>query len=362
MNPSLSKVEKLQHKMRKSDIGAVIIPLGINFKWLYNIKEEPSERLLVSIIKSEGEPNFLVPSFESNRIKKATGSSDVVGWDETDNPFKLLASELIPNDVKTIALEPKLWFSVYKSISRNLPDKEFVDGEEIFSSLRRVKDESERKNLKQAYTKSSDSIIKTLNELEVGMSESEVQSILKTRLLWGVNELSFSLVQFGNNTALPHYHGGNRTLKKDDVVLIDAGGTVNGYWGDITITSVFGTASEKFKEIFDLVNRANIQGKDLARRGETPHDIDVGTRNVITKEGYGKFFTHRTGHGLGLEIHEHPYILEGNKNSLETGNSFTIEPGVYLPGKFGVRVEDDVIKLEDGISASEIPRLELLEI
>ena len=362
MNQMLSRVEKLQHKMREANIDLVIVPLGINFKWMYNIKEEPSERLLISVIESENSPKFLVPAFESDRIKKVTGMPDVTGWEETDNPFKILANDIIPETAKTIAFEPKLWFSVYQSISQCLSGKEFVNGEELFSSLRMIKDDDEIKKIQNGYKKSSEAIIKTLYDLEVGVTESEVQTMLKNRLLWGVNESFFNLVQFGDNSSLPHYHGGNRKLKKDDVILIDAGGTFENYWGDITITSVFGNASTKFKEIFEIVNNANIRGKELASQGQTPHAIDVGTRNVIIKEGYGEYFTHRTGHGLGLEVHEHPYIVEGNKTTLKPGNCFTIEPGIYLPGKFGVRIEDNVIKLKEGISASEIPRLELREI
>ncbi|MHA1975541.1 MAG: M24 family metallopeptidase [Candidatus Hodarchaeales archaeon] len=362
MNPKLTRVKKLQHKMRETNIDIVIVPLGINFKWMYDTKEEPSERLLVSVIESEDSPKFLVPAFESDRIKKITGVPNVTGWEETENPFKILTKDIIPESAKTIAIEPKLWFSVFQSISQRLTGKEFVNGEELFSSLRMVKDSDEIKNLQQARKKSSDVIIQTLYDLEVGITESEVQTMLKNRLLWGANESSFNLVQFGDNSALPHYHGGDRKLMKNDVVLIDAGGTVNNYWGDITITSVFGGASGKFKEIFEIVNQANIHGKDLASQGQTPHAIDVGTRNIISKEGYGKFFTHRTGHGLGLEVHEHPYIVETNKTNLKTGNCFTIEPGIYLPGKFGIRIEDNVIKLEEGISATDIPRMKLLEV
>ncbi len=362
MNSKLLRVEKLQHKMRNADIDCVIVPLGINFCWLYSIKEDPSERLLISVITSEGVPTFLVPSFEADRIKKASGVSQVIGWNETEDPFKLLASEVIQKDVKKIAIDPKLWFSVYQSISQSLSGKEFTNGENLFASLRSVKDETEIKNMQKARQKSSEAIMKTLYELEKGIMESDVQTMLKNRLALEPSDSFFNLVQFGDNSALPHYHGGDRILQKNDVVLIDAGGTYKNYWGDITITSVFGQASKKFKEIFTHVNEANIRGKELASQGDTPHEIDVGTRNVIVKGGYGDFFTHRTGHGLGLEVHEHPYIVEGNESPLVTGNCFTIEPGIYLPGEFGIRIEDNVIKLDKGISASEIPRLELLEI
>ena len=151
-------------------------------------------------------------------------------------------------------------------------------------------------------------------------------------------------------------------LKKDDVVLIDAGGTINNYWGDITITTVFGKATEKFKSVFKIVEEANRSCKSAARQGNTPHEIDTITRTIIAKKGYGEYFTHRTGHGLGLEVHENPYIVNGNHEPLKTGNSFTIEPGIYLLGEFGIRIEDNVIKMTDDIFSSKVQRFELLEV
>jgi Xaa-Pro dipeptidase len=355
------KLKRLQNLMHSSKIDTVIIPFGINFYWLFGVKEVPSERLLVGIVDSEGPPRFLAPAFEVNRVKKVTKAVDVVGWEETENPFEKLETTIYEN-AKNIGIAPKMWYSVFQKISTHLQDKVYFDTESLFSSLRSVKDEKEIKYLQKASQKSADIIIKTLNELEIGVTEGEIQSILKDRLIWGPREEMFNLVQFGNNSALPHYHGGDRKLQKDDVVLIDAGGTVNNYWGDITITTVFGKATDKFKSVFKIVDEANRSGKEAASQGKTPHEIDTITRAIITKKGYGEYFTHRTGHGLGLEVHEHPYIVKGNHESIKTGNSFTVEPGIYLPGKFGIRIEDNVIKLTDDIFSSKIPRFDLMEV
>ena len=362
MKSKALRISKIQEKMREDEIDVIIVPLGTNFLWLYGLKEKPSERLYVSIIEPDDPPKMLVPSFEVNRTKRATGVSDVIGWDETDNPYEILGKEVIQKQTKVVGIEPKMWFGVFQAISDNLSLKQFQNMESIFNSLRMVKDESEISNLSEAFKKTSKTIIQVLSELEIGIKESEVQQILKKRLEWGVNEEMFCLVQFGENSALPHYHGGERQLKRDDVVLIDAGGTMNNYWGDITITSVFGNASKKFKEVFEIVNNANICGKDTARQGCSPDEIDSNTRRIITDKGYGEFFTHRTGHGLGLEVHEHPYIVKGNVKSIQPGNCFTIEPGIYLPGKFGIRIEDNVIYTEDGIISSDIPRYDLIEV
>jgi Xaa-Pro aminopeptidase len=360
MNPN--KSIKVQEKMLKEGIDAIILPLGINFQWLFNHKEKPSERPFLSVIEASGSPKILAPSFEVDRAKRTTGVSEVIGWEETEDPYSTLVNNLLSSNVQNIGIEPKMWYGVFQSIANKLPAKKFVSAEAIFDSLRMVKDKDEINNMQRAFQKTSKTIIEVLYDLELGITESTVQSILKDRLSWGQNEEVFHLAQFGENSALPHYYGGKRQLKKDDVVLIDAGGTINNYWGDITITTVFGKASNKFKEIFEIVNNANICGKETASQGTTPHEIDSKTRQIIAEKGYGEYFTHRTGHGLGLEVHEHPYIVMGNNKPLKPGSCFTIEPGIYLPGNFGVRIEDNVIYTENGIISSEIPRYDLLEV
>ncbi len=361
-NNFANKLARLKSHMRKSQIENLIVSLGINFRYIFGLMEEPSERLLIGIIEAEGSPKMLVPSFEVDRIKKITGVKDCRGWEETSDPYSLLSELITLEKGKRIAIEPKMWFSTYKKLAKNLPGMEFVSAESIFDPLRSVKDDYEQKFLLEASQKSGNAIVETLNELEIGISEIEVQSLLKEKLLWGSKEKSFALVQFGNNSSLPHYPGGDRKLKKNDVVLIDAGGTIQNYCGDITITTVFGKASQRFKEIYDIVFTANKRGKEAVIANKLPSEVDSATREYISSKAYGKYFTHRTGHGIGLEVHEHPYIVGNNQIPLIPGNVFTIEPGIYLPGEFGVRIEDDVIKTEKGIQTSQIPRYELIEI
>jgi Xaa-Pro aminopeptidase len=347
--------------MRNSNIETLVIPLGINFRYLFGLLEEPSERLLVGIIKTEGSPKLLVPSFELDRLKKMTGISECIGWEETQDPFFILSELLHHKDGKKIGIDPKMWFSVYDRIARGIPAHDLIPAEELIYSLRAVKDEQEQELILKASQISADMIVEALGELKIGISEVEVQSILKQKLHGGSNEKEFALVQFGENSALPHYHGGTKKLQKDDVVLIDAGRSIDNYWGDITITSVFGKASKRFKEIFDIVYSANEKAKEAANRKKLPAEIDESARNYITNKGYGEYFSHRTGHGIGLEVHEHPYIVGNNRKPLNSGNVFTIEPGIYLPGQFGVRIEDNVVFTSSGIQTSKIPRYELLE-
>lgn len=347
--------------MRESQIDSLIVSLGINFRYLFGLMEEPSERLLVGIIEAEGSPKMIVPSFEVNRIRELTGVQECRGWEETSDPYNIL-SELLTTEGKRIAIEPKMWFTMAEKIRRRFPEKEFISAECLFDPLRAIKDDKEKELLLEASQKSGDAIVEMLKELEVGISEREVQSLIKEKLLWGPEEKSFALVQFGDNSSLPHYSGGSRTLKTNDVVLIDAGGTIENYCGDITITTVFGKATKRFKEVYDIVFTANKRGKEAVIENKLPSEVDSAARDYISSKGYGEYFTHRTGHGIGLEVHEHPYIVGTNQTPLVPGNTFTIEPGIYLPGEFGIRIEDNVIKTEDGIRTSQIPRYELLEI
>ena len=189
-----------------------------------------------------------------------------------------------------------------------------------------------------------------MNELEVGVSEIEIQQRLISQLKSDPTENAWASVQFGENSAIPHYSAGARELKANDIVLIDAGTTYNDYWGDITITCVFGQATEKFKKIFNIVLTANQKAKEAIAKNKIPAEIDETARDYISSSGFGKYFTHRTGHGMGLEVHEEPYIVGNNKTPLKKGNVFTIEPGIYLSGKFGVKalpVKTDVAKEAD---------------
>lgn len=189
------------------------------------------------------------------------------------------------------------------------------------------------------------------------MTESEVGRIVNEKMSKRSNAPASSLVQSGPNSAIPHGSASDRKIEPNDVLLIDGGTTVAGYKGDITITTVIGQPSERFKKIYDIVFRANRAAFDTARAGIPCESLDKTARELITSEGFGTYFTHRLGHGIGLEGHEHPYIVTGNTQKIETGMAFTIEPGVYILGEFGIRIEDDVAITKDGAERlSTVPR------
>jgi Xaa-Pro dipeptidase len=225
------------------------------------------------------------------------------------------------------------------------------DASGVFDALRMIKSAEEQAFLKEAGRRTSLAIAATHKRLSRGMTESEVANILEQEFLrLGVQ--GDGLVQFGPSSALPHGGPGDRRLAVGNVVLIDAGCRVRGYTSDVTRTVSFGTPSDEVRKVYAVIDRAQIAGIEALEAGAPGEAVDRAARRVIEDAGYGAFFTHRLGHGLGMDGHEPPYLVRGNAVPLIQGNTVTIEPGVYLPGKFGVRIEDDYATLESASPSS----------
>lgn len=365
-------VNRIQDLMNTENIDLLMIPLGINFRYFFGILEDPSERLILGMISKDSKtPMLITPSFEEERMKSLTGvsSNEIISWEDGENPFDKLKKEL-NYDFNRIGIEPKMWYTFFSNIQKVYPNTDFVNAEKLINTMRSIKSEQEIRELRKAGDISGKTIINFIeNDLETGMTEKDAYKILINKLKFQNNSKSFGLVQFGENSAIPHYHYGDRKLKNGDVILIDAGGSWNNYYGDITVNAYWDNnevsqASKDVQEIFSIVYEANKCGKQAVKDNKTASEIDAAVRSYIDNKGYGKYFTHRTGHGLGLEVHEEPYIVSGNDLQIVNGHSFTIEPGIYLPGKFGIRVEDNVIKTEndDGFYSTEFDRFQLLRI
>ncbi len=362
MSFNKKRLKLLQEQMRQHKIQCLVLPLGYNFRWLFGFLGEQTDRFTVTLIEQEGPPKLIAPEYIKAELSEKIGIDDCIGWQEAENPIDVLTKQISYTSCQSIAFDPRMWFSDVHRIVQNFQKFEYCSIEEIFNSLRSIKDEEEQKLLLKASQKTVDLIISTLMELEVGLTETDVTSIFKEKLKPEKDEKFYLEVSYEENTAKLPSFSLNTKLKKDNVVVIDAGVTIGDYWGDITITSVFGKASSKFKEIYKIVKTANSLAKQAVIENKRACEVDEAARAYITKMGYGKYFTHRTGHGIGLEIHEEPYIVQTNPNPIINGHTFTIEPGIYLPRKFGVRIEDDIIKTEDGILTSIVPREDLLEI
>jgi Xaa-Pro dipeptidase len=221
----------------------------------------------------------------------------------------------------------------------------------LISSLRQVKDAEEIRRMKEAVRIVETALAETLPKIKIGMSELELTAELKISLLRaGSGPVPFEpLVQTGATGATPHANPGERQLAEGDLLIIDFGASYQGYPSDLTRTFAVGTIDDKARQIYETVKQANTVGRQSARPGLTCQQLDQAVRRVIDEADYGEYFIHRTGHGLGLEIHEAPYIVEGNEAVLAPGMTFTIEPGIYFQGVGGVRIEDNVVITEDGV-------------
>ncbi len=347
MNVPESEIHKrwafVKSELEANGKDALIVPLGVHFHYFFRKEGLPSERLIAGIIPKDEDPFIIAPAFEQSNIEINTGIEDVVIWEETESPYKILANELERRNIgnKLIA-DPKLWLIEVEKIQKTIGSK-LTSAHEILSNLRSVKSEWELKQMQLASKYSAEGILAAIPQLTSGMSETQFRDIVVQEMSnRSGNPPSFAIIQFGRNSAIPHGMPSAKRLHDDEVVLIDAGTSVNGYHGDITITVPFGKPPE-FENIYEIVFEANRRAFEADKEGMLPADVDAVARSYIIEKGYGKYFTHRLGHGLGLEVHEPPYIVSNNKKPLVTGNTHTIEPGIYLPGKFGVRIEDNVI-------------------
>ncbi len=340
--------KRLQNLIKEAKAECLLLFPGVDLFYATGLNIHPSERLTLSILPKEGEPIFICPSFEKSRMKKGIHSGSIETWEEDDNPFELLGSIIKDQELenKRIALDNKLWFEWFVKIKEQLPKADFVESTNIVAVARLIKSEEEITIMKKATQIASEAIIKSFKQVTPGMTETDVSNIVKEELA-KEGTPAFSLVQSGPNSALPHGTPTGRTIEKNDVLLIDAGPLYNGYYGDITITSVIGEPSAKFLKIYDVVYEGNRAAFEASKEGALAEDVDKAARDYITHAGYGKYFTHRLGHGIGMEGHEAPYMVSGNKLVLKSGMCHTIEPGIYIEGEFGVRIEDDVVVRKD---------------
>ena len=339
------RVEKLQILMEKNSLDFCIATPGTNFYYISGADAFRMERLIAAVVPVKDSPFIICPAFEEALLRKETFIDNFYPWEEDENPYELLKKVIksTSGKIPSVGLEPTTYFETFVKIKEHFPSSEFKDTGKFFSDLRLKKSKEEIEAMKKAADFTEKSIKKSLKSLKEGMTEEEFKGHL---------EGAEKLVQFGKTSSYPHSKGGAEILKKEDVVLIDKCDAFDRYYSDITRTNHFGKVSDKFLKIWHIVREARDAAIEKAAPGVPCEIVDKAARDIIEKAGYGEYFIHRTGHGLGLDIHEEPYIVKGNKKLLTEGNVFTVEPGIYLPGEFGVRIEEDVVITEKGSMVS----------
>ena len=336
---------------------ALVVTPSTNLAYACGLSMSRSERLTALLLFSDGPAVLVTPSFEESNVTRDATVDDVKTWKEEEDPIAL-AGKLLSK--KTVGVEGSTAFSTASLLSA-AAEAPTQDATAVFDALRAVKSDEELAFIKDAGRRTVVAIAATHERLRRGMTEREVSEILSQEFSkLGVR--GDGLVQFGPSAALPHGSPGDRELAWGDAVLIDCGCRVRGYTSDVTRTVVFGAPSDEFRKVYEIVDRAQTAGIEALEAGRTGEEIDRAARKVIEGAGYGAYFTHRLGHGLGMDGHEQPYLVRGNTKPLVAGNTVTIEPGIYLPGKFGVRIEDDYGVKEKGLASLSVRPSELVVI
>lgn len=334
-------------------LAALFCEPSTNFAYLAGGTFSRSERLIALVVPTAGlDPFFVAPQFEVERVVRTVRPvGEVRGWREEQDPFSLVADALAGQRPGRIGIEPSVRYGMAQRLKGALPDWELADATSIFERLRIIKSETEIAFIRRAVSITETAIAATFASLEVGVTDREVAGFLSGQMRER-GATGGGLVQFGPTSSLPHGGTEGRYLEHGMPVLIDAGCRVQGYTSDITRMHFFGDdPGPEYREVFNIVFSAQTAAFDAGRPGMEFQQLDRIARQVIREAGYGPYFTHRLGHGMGMDGHEPPYLVEGNTRILEPGMVFTIEPGIYLPGRWGVRIEDDVVVRESGLEA-----------
>jgi len=338
-----------------TDVDCVALVPGPNLVYLTGLHFHLSERPVIALFPRSGQPALLVPTLEASKTAHVAQPLDwlLFPYDDEDGPDGACARACAALELagKRVAVE-RLTMRVLEleMLRRDAPGLQTVAAEPLLAALRVRKNAQDVAHMRRAAQIAQEALARTLERVRPGMTEQEIAGELLVHMLRGGSDaVSFNpIVQSGPNSASPHASPGSRRLERGDLLLIDFGAQVQGYASDITRTFAVGALEPELAQVHEIVQAANAAGRAAAGPGVPCQEVDRAARRVIEQAGYGQYFIHRTGHGLGLEIHEPPYIVAGNTQRLDTGMTFTVEPGIYLPGRGGVRVEDDVLITADG--------------
>jgi len=368
------RIRRTQERLPAEDAAALLIGVGADLQWLTGYGAQPLERLTMLIVPTSGTPRLVVPRLELSAAEACTAAGanlvELVAWQETEDPFALVARLLDDSDSRPeiqmgalggawgrlggLLVSDRLWATFLLRLQAAVPDAAFGLASTIVGPLRAIKDAEEIELLRRA-AHAADRVVGQIGAGRlIGRSESDVAREVRERLVEeGHDEAAFAIVASGPNSASPHHEPGEREIHAGEPIVLDIGGTIDGYASDITRTLwVTGADSAapngEFRQLYEVLQQAQATGRAAVRPGIACEQIDAAARKTIDDAGYGAQFIHRTGHGIGLEVHEDPYLVAGNEAPLTEGNAFSVEPGIYFEGRYGARIEDIVVCAADG--------------
>ena len=337
--------------MSAAGVDALLLGPGADLRYLTGYHALPLERLTLLVARADGRHTLVVPTLERPRAADAGVPAGValVDHGETDDPFALVAAALEGVErAPRLGVGDRLWSTFLLGLQSTLPDASWERASTVLRELRMRKSPDEVDALRRAGQAIDRVHEQVPGLLRPGRTEAEVaRDIADLIVAEGHDRVNFTIVASGPNGASPHHESGDRRLQSGDAVVVDIGGTLDGYCSDCTRDYVVGAAPDGYDAAHRALEEAQAAACDAVRPGVTAESVDAAARDLLAAAGYGEAFVHRTGHGIGLEEHEDPYIVSGNGTLLEPGMAFSIEPGVYLAGRFGMRIEDIVVVTDD---------------
>ena len=352
-NERRARIEKLCAAMDEEGIGAVLIGPTASLRYFTGVNWHPSERFTGALIRADGTVEYITPAFERDKVGAVIGiEGDIFTWQEEESPYRLIADRL--GNKARMAVDESVALFTWLGLRGALDDARLNGGGALINRLRRRKTKAELALMQYAKDITLEVQRRAWKSLKAGIRASEVEAIVdhEHRALGGSGN-TFCIVSFGEDTSLPHGGETDRSLADGDPVLIDTGTSVDGYNSDITRSYVFGEPTKEIRQVWDAEKRAQAAAFDAAMIGAPCESVDYAARASMRKEGFGPDYTlpglpHRTGHGIGLEVHEAPNLVRGDRTPLEAGMCFSNEPMIVVPGKFGIRLEDHFYMTESG--------------
>ena len=342
------RIAAAQRAMRERRIDALCVSVGSDLPYLTGYRAMPLERVTMLVIPVAGRAELVVPELEAPRVDVRDDAFDVHAWGEAEDPIGRIDHLLA--DASSVAVGDETWSRFLLELQEANVSRRYVPASDLMAVLRIRKSPAEIDALRRA-ARTVDAVVEEMSSVRFsGRTERDVsREIIERAIAGGHDTMDFWIVASGPNGASPHHEPGDRVIQRGDAVVVDFGGYQDGYCSDTTRMFVVGEAPYGFDEAFEVLRTAQSAAVGAVRPGVTAESVDAVAREIISDAGYGELFIHRLGHGIGMDTHEHPYVIEGNDLMLEPGMAFSIEPGIYTPGEWGMRIEDIVVVTDDGV-------------
>lgn len=346
------RLQRAAEEAERRDLAALLLTPSPDYAYLLGYRPPALERLTCLVLPAGGMPTVVLPRLEEPLARHELGdlvdSVELATWDESDDPFRLVRGLLAGRNGR-VGVQDQMHARFVLRLRAALDPIELVEAGPSMAPLRRIKSAGEVDRLRAAGAAADAAMDQVTAEQLSGRSEAEVSRRINELLLAaGHQTADFAIVASGPNSASPHHEPGMRLIREGDAVVLDIGGSLGGYCSDTTRTAFVGEPPAEFAELFAVLERAQAAACETVAPGVAAEAVDAAARQVIAAAGFGDRFIHRTGHGIGMETHEEPYLVAGNAEPLQAGHAFSIEPGIYLEGRWGARIEDIVVCTETG--------------